>query len=295
MTFLKKALLLIALLLSMAGCSSLTDPAVPTRNSAADIAESIPSEPDMLTDAPSERKLYGLRMDIGKKGGAPVGYVSEFHPAGMYEGGTKVHVNAGTLPGFYFVQWTSVGGGSFSDENASDTWFIMPANKDDTTVVAHFEANDPSMISAEQEEECLYFFGSGGFSRDMTDWAKEVTKQNQQSGDTIPLTVPPSLPDKESPPTDNEDKTYTLTIETDNGCTAPAGSDRRINGLYQVGDKIGVYVRNMPGYVFDTWISSNGGVFEDEHASGTWFIMPANDVVITAHSMPLTTPQSFPD
>jgi len=82
-------------------------------------------------------------------------------------------------------------------------------------------------------------------------------------------------------------QTYALTIEVTEGGTVPAGQKSFIDGNYPEGTKIAILVRPMEGYYFTHWTSSNGGSFENEKSSTTYFTMPANSTVITAHFSPL--------
>ncbi len=50
--------------------------------------------------------------------------------------GERVHISAGAVSGYDFSYWSSSDGGTFVNENLSDTTFTMPANT--TTIEAHF-------------------------------------------------------------------------------------------------------------------------------------------------------------
>ena len=63
--------------------------------------------------------------------------------SGVYEAGEIVHLSADSpQPGYQFSHWSSSHGGAFSNANASDTLFTMPANG--VTVTAHFTLNNPA-------------------------------------------------------------------------------------------------------------------------------------------------------
>ena len=79
-----------------------------------------------------------------------------------------------------------------------------------------------------------------------------------------------------------EPERYDFTVTAGEGGTIPAGLDAYLNGVYAAGAEISLAAREMPGYVFAGWVSSNGGEFLDASASQTTFIMPANDVTVTA-------------
>ena len=62
---------------------------------------------------------------------------------GVYKAGETIHLSADSpQPGFRFSHWSSSHGGAFSNANASDPLFTMPANG--VTVTAHFDADDPA-------------------------------------------------------------------------------------------------------------------------------------------------------
>ena len=89
---------------------------------------------------------------------------------------------------------------------------------------------------------------------------------------------------KESNENANDDShKYSFTIITGEGGTIPAGLDRDIDGEYESGEEISLIARQMPGYVFDKWTTSDGGSFEDEYSITSKFIMPENDVIVTAN------------
>jgi len=55
------------------------------------------------------------------------------------------------------------------------------------------------------------------------------------------------------------------------------------SGSYQAGTRVSITAdAALSGKVFDRWISSGGGTFEDHSNVGTTFIMPAHDVTVTA-------------
>ena len=70
---------------------------------------------------------------------------------------------------------------------------------------------------------------------------------------------------------------YLLTVETPlNGKIIAEG------GQYTEGTKISVSAQPNAGYKFKSWISSNGGTFDNANSPSTTFTMPANDTAITA-------------
>jgi hypothetical protein len=82
---------------------------------------------------------------------------------------------------------------------------------------------------------------------------------------------------------EEEDTLYNLTFEAGEGGSYAAGTHLNVEGTYKKGARISLPPpRSFPDYVFDKWVSSNGGYFDDANKSNTNFIMPASDTTITA-------------
>jgi len=77
------------------------------------------------------------------------------------------------------------------------------------------------------------------------------------------------------------------------------GKITSVEGFYTVGTEIAVVAEADEGYVFKKWTTSNGGTFADVNSATTTFIMPDNEVTLTAHfesgspSSPLVGSWSF--
>ena len=56
-----------------------------------------------------------------------------------------------------------------------------------------------------------------------------------------------------------------------------------VEGFYTVGTEIAVVAEANDGYVFKNWTSSEGGTFAEANSATTTFIMPGNDVTVTAN------------
>ncbi len=72
------------------------------------------------------------------------------------------------------------------------------------------------------------------------------------------------------------DNLYTLKVNN-------SGDGATASGEFHPGERIELHAGTRNEYVFDGWISDNGGVFEDAASPDTGFIMPKADVVITAN------------
>jgi uncharacterized repeat protein (TIGR02543 family) len=76
--------------------------------------------------------VYDLTMAVNPAGG---GTAPDLTGASPYAAGTGVSIQAVANPGYKFVSWTAPAG-AFTDANAAETIFTMPAQ--DVTVTAHF-------------------------------------------------------------------------------------------------------------------------------------------------------------
>jgi hypothetical protein len=75
---------------------------------------------------------------------------------------------------------------------------------------------------------------------------------------------------------------YNLTFEAGEGGSYAAGTYLNVEGAYKKGARISLPpTRPFPDYVFDKWVSSNGGCFDDANKSNTNFTMPASDTTVT--------------
>ena len=76
---------------------------------------------------------------------------------------------------------------------------------------------------------------------------------------------------------------YHFELAAAEGGTIPTGLAAVLSGNYAPGAKVKLVERSMQGYGFSHWTSSDGGEFDDPEDSGATFIMPENDVIVTAH------------
>ena len=72
-------------------------------------------------------------------------------------------------------------------------------------------------------------------------------------------------------------KTYKFVIMSSTG-----GKVWDVDGDYYEGESVKVSAIPGDGYVFDSWVSSDGGKFSDSTSVSTSFIMPANSTTVTA-------------
>jgi hypothetical protein len=95
--------------------------------------------------------------------------------------------------------------------------------------------------------------------------------------------------------------TFHFTIQADNGYASPVTKPFTISiarpptptyalevqngtggGSFAAGATVNIAAETASGKIFDTWTSSNGGIFGDENSATTTFRMPANAVTVTA-------------
>ncbi|MCL2539510.1 MAG: InlB B-repeat-containing protein [Oscillospiraceae bacterium] len=72
-------------------------------------------------------------------------------------------------------------------------------------------------------------------------------------------------------------KTFKFVIKSSTG-----GKVWDVDGDYYEGEEVKVSAIPGTGYLFDSWVSSDGGKFTDSKAVSTIFFMPANDTTVTA-------------
>ena len=85
-------------------------------------------------------------------------------------------------------------------------------------------------------------------------------------------------------------KTYKFVIMSSNG-----GKVWDVDGYYYEGQNVKVSAIPGDGYVFDSWVSSDGGKFEDSKAVATVFMMPANATTVTATFKEASTQSEKPN
>ena len=86
-----------------------------------------------------------------------------------------------------------------------------------------------------------------------------------------------TMPAKNVTVTASFGKTYKFVIMSSTG-----GKVWDVDGNYYEGQQVKVSAIPGDGYVFDSWVSSDGGKFEDSKAVATLFTMPGNATTVTA-------------
>lgn len=90
---------------------------------------------DLLHRQASETRRCRLTVRTTEGGTIPAGLETQLN--GAYAEGDKITLIVRPMPGFRFVRWESLGGGSFDDSAKPGAVFIMPGN--DTVLTAVFE------------------------------------------------------------------------------------------------------------------------------------------------------------
>ena len=209
--------------------------------------------------------------------------------SGDYEIGADVTITAIVPDGQQFAGWTvDEGGADFTVPNSSPATFKMPAHN--VTVTAKYEAiaTPPAQTyiltvtngkgggeyAAETKVTITADTAPAGKVFDKWTTSSGGTFENETSATTTftmpasDVTVTATYRDAPTPPA----QTYTLIV------TGGTGGSK-----YAAGTRVSITAYAAPmGKVFDKWITSSGGTFENETSATTTFIMPANDVTVSA-------------
>ena len=206
--------------------------------------------------------------------------------SGVKDYGTTVNITATAPTGYTFSSWTVVTGGvTLADASSSSTNFVMPANN--VVVTANYTANSYIVTVYDGTGDGTYDYGT----------TVDITSDAPPPGYTFSswtvVTGGVTLADASSSSTnfvmpDNAVEIiaeyilidYTVTVNGANGfhtATAPGGN-------FNIGEAVTLTTTPDEGYEFSNWTVDNGGVtLTDANSSSTSFVMPANDVTITAN------------
>jgi hypothetical protein len=186
-----------------------------------------------------------------------------------------------------FAGWAiELGGGSFANAKAADTSFTMPGA--DAVVVAtyapaaiagyllvtagcHSDSHGPFSQGDPQTVSVAADVPSG---KEFERWDITGFEYSGDLADPSPVVfaMPPSPPGNVSVSALFKDIKYSLAVEYGSGA-----------GLYSAGESALIAAAPPPaGKSFGRWASSAGGAFVDENAASGIFVMPANDVTVTA-------------
>lgn len=197
---------------------------------------------------------------------------------GNFAAGTTVAIAITPTTGYYFIGWT--GDVDFANANAENTTFVMPANN--VTVTANFVQGEPEFFAV----TVINGTGAGNFVAGATvtvtadapsvgyefaGWSGAVTFDNADA--SIATFVMPA------------NDVIVTAVFVEEGQQLERFAVTVVNGLgsgnFFVGETVTIdAVAPMAGYIFTGW---TGNVeFADANAESTTFVMPANDVNVTA-------------
>ncbi|WP_034327388.1 InlB B-repeat-containing protein [Alkaliphilus transvaalensis] len=125
----------------------------------------------------------------------------------------------------------------------------------------------------------IIFLGNGSFKYDAT---TGVVSIDGGSGGTDPDSGSPTDPGGEIP------NTYQLTVTVN----ATSGGTASGTGTYEEGQIVNVSANAKSGYQFINWQAS-AGTFDDIDAPSTTFIMPSQNVTVTANFEPIPSAENF--
>ncbi|MCL2078162.1 MAG: InlB B-repeat-containing protein [Oscillospiraceae bacterium] len=213
---------------------------------------------------------------------------------GEYAFGETVTINAGT-PTFNntkFVRWDTISAGvTFEDGENSITTFEMPANNVTVTAVWDNLPPEPDLFTVTVESNAPNKSGDGYFKagtlveikagddydgREFSYWTtnnSDVIFADRNARDTH-FTMPNGNVIVHAIFSQPTTPTYTVTVY---GGTSDGS-------IFEEGVTVEITASTPEGQLFDKWTADSEDVsFDDEESPTTAFIMPAEDVTVTAH------------
>jgi len=200
---------------------------------------------------------------------------------GSYLAGATVTINAGTMTDRPFLKWTTADSGVvFADSASPSTSFKMPPYN--VTVTANFDPTFPVTVSG----------GTGATSNG-----------RYLPGATVNITAGTSAGPFEKWTTADSGVVFADSASPSTSFTMPAksvkvaavftgsyqvkvssiGTGATGDGYHYVGETVNIYAGTGTGRPFEKWTTASKDViFADSGKESTSFIMPANDVTVTA-------------
>ena len=231
--------------------------------------------------------VYSLTMAVSPGGS---GTATDLTNASPYTAGTVVSIQAVAAAGYRFVNWTAPAG-TFDDANATETTFTMPAQN--VTVTANFVAVYSLTMAVSP--------GSSGIATDLTN-ASPYTAGTVVSiqavaaagyrfvnwtapagtfDDATAATTTFTMPAQNVTVTANFVAVYSLTMAVSPGGSGTA-ADLTNASPYTAGTVVSIQAVAAALCQFVTW-SAPAGTFGNTTATMTNFIMPAQNVTVTAN------------
>ena len=237
---------------------------------------------------------------------ARTGGAIAFGTSGQYETGQVINIAATPNDGYVFDGWTSTGG-AFGDAAKAVTTFTMPAYA--VTVTANFALKPPALYSvtyslnggsgtAPVEADktvgaAIAIAANTGLVAPAGKRFKEWNTKNDGSGVGYAPGTTIAMPGANLTIYaiwENMPARYTVTINGSYAWATGAGN-------HAAGDTVYIYAGTRSGYIFDGWTTTSSGVkFANANDAETTFIMPGNNVSVTAgwRSASVATPTPKP-
>ncbi|NMA06911.1 MAG: hypothetical protein GX928_04285, partial [Ruminococcaceae bacterium] len=219
---------------------------------------------------------------------------------GEYIEGEEIEISATASSGYKFYEWTSSNGGTIEDSSKSKTTFKMPAN--DVTLTADFkkayrlfiDRNEGGTVTNvdgdyyEGEKVTIRATVKDGFA--FVNWTSSAggTFGDPNSYSTT-FTMPANdvnifgtfkaVDSSQEESEASEDEGLFFEIKTN---VLEGGNIIITQNKAKEGQTITVNAKPSLGWVFEGWISSDGGSFVDDKAATTIFTMPPNETTLTA-------------
>jgi len=224
--------------------------------------------------------------------------------AGAYLAAETVGIDAGTRSGYDFKGWTvNSGAAVLADSNAAATTFVMPAGN--VTVTATWEAVvvPPAYFTVTVNGSHAATTGAGSYlagatvTIDAGTWDGYVFNSwTVVSGGAV-LANASAVSTTFAMPADNVTVQaswilveplppyYNVTVTGSHSATAG-------DGAYFVGDTVSIDAGTWEGYEFKGWtVVSGTAVLADAAAASTTFVMPPDNVIVTATWEAAATPK----
>ncbi|NLL91030.1 MAG: hypothetical protein GX222_01235 [Ruminococcaceae bacterium] len=253
------------------------------------------SAPSAATIAGAAPKTYKLTLKPSDGGS-----VTDID--GEYIEGKEIEISATASSGYKFYEWTSSNGGTLKDSSKAETTFKMPAN--DVTLTANFkkayrlfiDRNEGGTVTNvdgyyyEGEKVTIRATVKEGFA--FVNW---TTSAGGTFGDSNSYSTTFTMPA-------NDVNIFGTFKATDPSQEQTEESESAEEGLFfeiktnvleggniiitqnkaKEGQTITVNAKPSAGWVFEGWITSDGGSFVDDKAATTIFTMPPNETTLTA-------------
>ena len=205
--------------------------------------------------------------------------------SGQFSTGETVSIRATVQDGYRFVRWDSSSGVQVANATAANTTFTMPANN--ATVTAILERIPVATTAPTTTAPTT----TAPTTAAPTTAAPTTTSPTT----TAPTTTAPTTASTTTSPTTAPATTSPTTTTTAPTTPIPTHSVTVVGGTgegdFEVGEVVKINATVPVGYRFVNWESESEIILADASSIATTFVMPANDVTVTAivERIPSTT------